>query len=140
MKFFLILLMSASTSFAGFKMGKYVGQDKNGADCEITFHITSYINAVKNPVNEEIYASLPGHRKLFVLTHIPSLDNFTGAITVEKNAIREFTGTKNGATALSVQIVNGYVSHVPGSYSFTVHDWKKNVSTSDICSNLQLAK
>ncbi len=138
MKLFLILLLSVTTSFAGFKMGKYTGVDKSGSDCEITFHITSYTNGIKNPINEEIYASIPGHRELFVLTHMPSLDSFTGAITVEKSFLKDFKGTYDGALALSVELIDGYVSHGPTAFSYIQHNWKSKTSKSKICTNLQL--
>ncbi len=138
MKLFLMLLMSTTTSFAGFKMGKYIGLDKSGNDCEITFHITSYTNAIKNPINEEIYVSIPGHKELFILTHMPSLDSLTGEITVEKSFLRDFKGTNSGALALSVELQNGVVGHFPSTFSYTEHDWKKNVSKARVCTNLQI--
>ncbi len=137
MKFILICLLSLS-AFSGFKMGTYHGVSDSGEKCQITFVIKNYRNAIKNPLNEEVWASLPGETEVYVLGHMPKISKDSTTIGFERDFLRGFKGTSKGAIALSVEMIHSSTYHGPKAFSLTKNNWKNKTGSIFNCSDLSL--
>ena len=138
MKLLLVALMLASTSaFAHFKIGTYQGQNANGVNCTVEFKKKTYINNIKNPINERVFVMVNGKRP-FLLTHLPIIDNNRMTVTADKEALTEVKGGKG--KAVSLQIHMDHVKGGPDSYTILKHDWVNKTHTKKECLNLEFVK
>lgn len=135
MKLLLVALMLVSSSaLAHFKIGTYKGSDANGADCTVEFKKKTFVNNVKNPINERVFVLINGKRP-FILTHLPVIDNNRMTVTADK---ANLTGVKGGkGKAVSLQIHMDHTIGGPSAYTILKHDWVNKTHDKKECFDLE---
>lgn len=135
MKLLITALMLASFGAqAHFNIGTYKGISAQGADCSVEFKKKTYINNVKNPINERVLVLINGNRP-FMVTHLPIIDNTNSTVTADKENL---TGVKGGnKKAVSLQIHMDHVDNKPASFTIIKHDWATKTSYKKECLNLE---
>ena len=128
------LMLVSSSAFAHFKIGTYKGQNTQGADCTVEFKKKTFVNNVKNPINERVLVLVNGKRP-FILTHLPVIDNARMTVSADKSNL---TGVKGGnGKAISMQIHMDHTIGGPDSYTILKHDWKNKTHSKKECLDLE---
>ncbi len=128
------LLLASTTAMAHFKIGTYNGSDQNGLNCSIEFKKISFVNNIKNPINERVFVVINGNRP-FILTHLPIIDTDKMSIVPNKSNL---TGVKGGnMKAIALQVDMDHTIRGPANYSIINHDWANKKRSKFFCDHLE---
>jgi hypothetical protein len=128
------LLLTSTAAMAHFKIGTYSGLDTNGVDCTIEFKKKTFVNNVKNPINERVFVVVNGNRP-FIVTHLPLVDTNKMSVVANKSNL---TGVKGGnMKAVALQIDMDHTVGGPANYSIIKHDWANKKRSKFLCEGLE---
>ena len=131
------LLFTSTTAMAHFKIGTYLGVDTNGSDCTVEFKKKTFVNNIKNPINERVLV-LINKKRPFIVTHLPIIDTVKMNVVANKSNL---TGVKGGnMKAVALQIDMDHTVGGPASYSIITHDWANKKRSKFFCDGLEFQK
>lgn len=138
MKLFLTALVAtliAPSAFAHLELGKYAGTLKNGeSSCSFEVRSVSFVENRRHPLNERVELVVGDTR--FVLSHQPKINVADGSVGFDKDNLSGALGTSYGGTAAVLAMSHTEGNEGPRSLTIAIHDYKRNLKETSVCTNL----
>lgn len=133
--FFSFALFS-SLAQAHIDHGTWKGIINENAACFMDVGETTFINNVKNPLNERIKITI-GNTE-YSVRHPYTIDSQTGSISFNHDLFEDVVPTATGAYALQIKMAHTEEYEGPVSLVVMEHDWKTGFREVLSCHDLKL--
>lgn len=122
------------TAHSHIEKGTWRGDVSANAFCFMEVGDTTFINNIKNPLNERIAIQIG--QTQYSVKHPHSVDFVSGTISFNHDVFEDVVPTATGAYALQIKMSHNSQGSAPESLSVMEHDWKSGFKEVVACKNL----